>query len=74
VVKFVFSHSKLRKHSFFAMNFKTQGEQRPPAPLAPPSDAHGSRYLIEKQNVLEKNSSNLATLATGYNVGHASSN
>jgi len=56
------------------MNFKTQGEQRPPAPLAPPSDAHGSRYLIEKQNVLEKNSSNLATLATGYNVGHASSN
>jgi len=37
VVKFVFSHSKLRKQPFFAEIFKIQGGQAPPAPR---SDAH----------------------------------
>jgi len=40
VMKFVFSHSKLRKQPFFAMNFKIQLGSRPTCP--PPSDAHGT--------------------------------
>jgi len=42
VVKFVFYPSKLQKTTFFANNFKIQGD------LGPPSDAHDhkKRYLF----------------------------
>ena len=38
-------------------------------PVSPPADAHESNtYLCEKQNVLEKNSSDLATLGGQVNT------
>jgi len=37
MVKFVFSHSKLKKQPFFDASFKIQWNQGPPCP---PSDAH----------------------------------
>jgi len=61
VVKFDFSHSKLRKQSFYAENFKIQGGQVPPAL---PSDDHGreNNKILKLETLFRSFGANIQTV------------